>query len=223
MSEPNIAVYHRVSTQEQSLDRQRNTTSDYATTRFDIELNDLEFFEDKSTGTDIDRSEFSKMMEQIESGNLDAVIVKELSRLSRSLQDLQQTVKRVVDQGTELHFIEESLQFTGDDDAFSEFQMQILGAVAEFQAKLRQEAASEGLQARIESDEDYRHGPAPLGFKKEDGILYEKESYPHICEVLSRVNKDEMSKRKAATELSSSRATVRRAIEDRPELYQINS
>jgi DNA invertase Pin-like site-specific DNA recombinase len=223
MSETNIAVYHRVSTQDQSLDRQRNSTSDYATSRFEAELSDLEVYEDKSTGTDIDRSAFTEMMEQAESGNLDAVIVKELSRLSRSLQDLQQTVERVVGQGTELHFIEENMQFTGDDDAFSEFQLQILGAVAEFQAKLRQEAASEGLQARINSDEEYRHGPPPLGFDKQDGVLYEKESYPHVCEVLSRVNNDNMSKRKAAAELDSSRATIRRAVEDRPELYQIES
>ncbi|MBX0284736.1 recombinase family protein [Halomicroarcula sp. F28] len=219
----NVAVYHRVSTQEQSLDRQRNSTSDYVTTHFDVELDDLEFFEDKSTGTNVDRSEFREMMDRIENGEIDVVIVKELSRLSRSLQDLQQTVARIVDQGSELHFQEENMQFSGDDDPFSEFQLQILGAVAEFQAKLRQEAASEGLQARIESDDNYRHGPAPLGFNKEDGILYEKESYPHISEVLSRVSNDDMSKREASRELDTSRATVRRAIEDRSELYNIES
>jgi len=222
MSEKTIAVYHRVSTVEQSMDRQREATTDYAQAKFEQELPQLEYYEDKSTGTNIKRDEYRELMEDIENNEIDVVVVKELSRLARSLQDLQQTVERIVDNRAELHFIEESMTFTGDDDPFQEFQLQILGAVAEFQAKLRQQSAREGIQARLESEEDYTHGPAPLGFGKDDGILYELDSYPTVCEALQRVKDDELSKRKAARKLDSSRATIKRSVEDRPELYNLD-
>ena len=215
-----VGVYWRVSTEEQSIDRQRKATTNYAQKEFDVSLGEMRYYEDKSTGTNIDRDDYIEMMNDIESGELDAVAVKELSRLARSLQDLQETVDRIVSNGCELHFIEESLVFTSDtEDPFQELQLQILGAVAEFQAKMRQQSAREGLKARVESSEDYHHGPAPLGFEKDSGVLYEKQSYQTVCEILQLVKNEELSKRKAADKLDSSRATIKRCIEDRPDLY----
>ena len=42
-----IATYHRVSTDDQSLERQRDATSTYVQDRLDTPLDSIEFYEDK--------------------------------------------------------------------------------------------------------------------------------------------------------------------------------
>jgi DNA invertase Pin-like site-specific DNA recombinase len=67
-------------------------------------------------------------------------------------------------------------------------------------------------------NDDYHHGPAPLGFDKNDGRLIEAATYDRVVAVLEGVRRDELSKRKAARQLDTSRATINRAL-DRAELY----
>jgi DNA invertase Pin-like site-specific DNA recombinase len=77
----------------------------------------------------------------------------------------------------------------------------------------------EGIAARQQED-GYHHGPAPLGFEKDEGRLIEAEDYHDVVAALDMVQKDELSKRKAAQRLDCSRSTIGRALE-RTELYGI--
>jgi DNA invertase Pin-like site-specific DNA recombinase len=95
--------------------------------------------------------------------------------------------------------------------------LQILGAFAELEAEMAQKRTKEGIRTRMENDE-YHHGPAPLGFQKNDGRLIEAENFDRVRSVLELIQADELSKRKAATELDASRKTINRAL-DRAELY----
>lgn len=52
-----------------------------------------------------------------------------------------------------------------------------------------------------------------------DGRLIEGENYDRVVTVLEMVAKDEMSKRKAARELDTTRSTIGSALEERPGLY----
>jgi DNA invertase Pin-like site-specific DNA recombinase len=79
------AIYARVSTEDQNLDRQLNSTQEYAESDLGVPLNELEVFRDKSTGTDTSRSGYRDMMDAVEEGGIDHVIVHEISRLARSL------------------------------------------------------------------------------------------------------------------------------------------
>lgn len=54
--------------------------------------------------------------------------------------------------------------------------MQIVGAFAEWQARVKQMNTKEGIAAR-QQEVDYHHGRPPLGFKKDDGRLIEGENY----------------------------------------------
>lgn len=67
-------------------------------------------------------------------------------------------------------------------------------------------------------NEDYHHGPAPLGFEKEDGHLIEAGNFDRVRTVLEMVQDGELSKRKAARELDTSRRTINRSL-GRAELY----
>lgn len=212
------AIYARVSTAEQNLDRQLNSAHSYAENELGISLDDLEVYRDKSTGTDTARSGYRELMDAVEEGDIDHVVVHEISRLARSLQDLERTVSRVTENGAAIHFVRDGLSFgDGKDSPMHRLQMQMLGAFAEWQARVKQMNTKEGIAAR-QQEEDYHHGRPPLGFEKDDGRLIEGENYDRVCAVLDMVEKGELSKRKAARELDTSRTTITRAVE-RGELY----
>ncbi len=91
-----IACYVRVSTEEQSLERQLEATHEYADQQFNTVP--VETYRDKSTGTDTDRSSFRQLLEDVQAGQYDAVVANSVSRISRSIRDLDQTVETIVDE-----------------------------------------------------------------------------------------------------------------------------
>lgn len=110
------ACYVRVSTEEQNLERQLNSTKEYAEKELDYSLGKLEIFRDKSTGTDTSRSSYRQMMETVEEKEVDHVVVHEISRLARSLQDLERTVSRITDNGAAVHFVRDGLSFADEKE-----------------------------------------------------------------------------------------------------------
>lgn len=68
---------------------------------------------------------------------IEHVIVHEISRLARSLQDLERTVSRITDNGAAIHFVRVRLSFgDGKERPMHKLQMQMLGALAEWQARV---------------------------------------------------------------------------------------
>lgn len=208
-----IGCYTRVSTQDQSLDRQLTATYEYAQNRLDVELGDIEDYRDKATGTNTSREDYRRLMADVEAGEIDAVVVKSISRIARSIRDLDRTVERIRDAGTELHIISEGMVFKPEDnDPYQNALFRLLGVFAQLEAEMAQQRTREGIAAR-QQDDDYHHGRAPLGFDKEDGYLIEAENYDQVVTTLDMVQKEELSKRAAARELNCARPTVDRALE----------
>jgi len=217
-----IAGYARVSTADQNLDRQMTKIADYAEREFDATVGDLEIYRDKSTGTNTDRSGYQEMIDAAECGELAAVVVGSVSRICRSIADLQATAERLESAGVALHIVDEGLTLEpGETDPYQKALFQLLGVFAELEANMAQQRTKEGIAARQESD-DYHHGPAPLGFEKRDGALVQADNYHQVVTVLEMVQKDNLSKSKAADELDTSRRTINRAL-DRAELYGLSA
>jgi len=211
-----VARYHRVSTEQQNLRRQTQSTKEY------IENNGLgegiRQYADASTGTNTDRTGYKDLMNDVENGEIDAVVVKSVSRISRSIRDLSRTVEDLAEHGTALHIIDQGMRLDPtDSDPYQKALVQLMGVFAELEAEITQQRVRDGIAARQESD-DYHHGRPPLGFNKEDGELYEAPNYDKVCLTLDQVEADEKSKRQAAQELNTSRPTIDRALE-RGELY----
>jgi DNA invertase Pin-like site-specific DNA recombinase len=212
------ATYVRVSTEDQSLERQLESTHEYARD-LGADPASIETYRDKSTGTDTERSGYRELMADVDAGEFDAVVVHSVSRISRSIRDLDQIVELIVGENeTALHIISESFDIRpNDDDPFQRAMLRLLGVFAELEADLAQKRTREGLRTRLQNEE-YHHGPAPLGFEKNDGHLREGTEFDHVRATLELVNEGELSKRKAAKELDSSRRTINRSL-DRAELY----
>ena len=215
-----VANYVRVSTEDQDLQRQLEATLEYAK-KLGATPDEIETYRDKATGTNTNRRQFNFMLEDAD--RFDAIVVNSVSRLARSVRDFEDVVDRIVeDADTELHIISEGFEIRPDDsDPYQRAMLQMLSVFAELEAEMAQARTREGLRTRMANDE-YHHGPAPLGFEKSDGRLIESARFDHVAVTLQEVADDRMSKRKAAQELDCARATINRAI-DRAELYGIDT
>ena len=216
-----IAAYVRVSTAEQNLDRQLEATHEYAVEELGVDPSSIEVYRDKSTGTDVERSGYQRLLDDTDAGQIDAVVVHEVSRVARSISDLERTVEYLRNAGVAVHIVSERMVLrpeAEDEDPYQRALFQMLGVFAELDAKIKRQNIRQGIAARQES-EDYHHGPAPLGFKKDNGTLVESGNYHRVCETLEHVVRDEMSQRQAANELDCGRKTIRRAVNERADLY----
>jgi len=214
-----IALYLRVSTADQNLERQLSSTKQYAKQELDVEPGAWRIYDDKSTGTNVSRDGYQSLMADVEAGDTEHVVAHQVSRIARSISDLEQTADRLREHGCSLHVVQQGLEMRpGETNPYQRALFQLLGVFAELEAEIKRQNIREGIAAR-QASEEYTHGPAPMGFEKTNGRLVESADYHRVCTVLEEVARDELSQRQAAKELDCGRRTVRRAVNERADLY----
>lgn len=136
-----VAIYCRVSTEEQDNDKQEFICREFCT-RNGYEV--IEVYKDIISGTKSQRPAFNKLLEDIRGlRSFDCIMVTRLDRMGRSLSHLLSLFEEFNKRG--LHFISvtqniDSVSSTG------KLQLQILGAFAEFERNLISERTKEGLK-----------------------------------------------------------------------------
>lgn len=138
-----VAIYCRVSTQEQDADKQEAICLDYAK-RQNHEI--YKIYKDIISGTKSSRPEFNMLLDDMRHNKFDAIIVTKLDRLGRSLQHLLSLFNEFNIRG--IHFIA-STQNIDTSSAAGKLQMQIMGAFAEFERNIISERTKEGLKRVI--------------------------------------------------------------------------
>lgn len=123
--------YVRVSTTDQKTDRQLEG----------VALDEI--FEDKASAADTARPQLLLCLDYVREG--DTLHVHSIDRLARNLQDLLQLLGQLTGKGVTVQFLKELLAFSGQDDPFQRLQLQIVGAVAEFERTLIKERQREGI------------------------------------------------------------------------------
>lgn len=126
-----VVGYVRVSSIDQRTDRQ--------------DLGDVDrLFEDKTSGKDRTRPGLEEMLKYVRDG--DTVRVHSMDRLARSLADLVSLVTEMTGDGVTVEFVKERLTFApGKSDPYAEFQMHVLGAVAQLERAILRERQAEGI------------------------------------------------------------------------------
>ena len=142
-----IVGYKRVSTFDQNTARQL----------VGIECNTI--YEDKISGGSTNRPQLDEMRRYVRKG--DTIVVHSIDRLARNLQDLLSLIDEFTKQGVELKFIKEQLNFTGEDNPFQKLQMQIIGAVSEFERNMIRSRQQEGIE-RAKAKGVYKGGKKTL-------------------------------------------------------------
>lgn len=123
--------YIRVSTVDQHTDRQLD----------EVRLDKT--FTDKASGGSKDRPELNSLMEYVREG--DTVYVHSIDRLARDLGDLLSLLTNFIEQGVSVRFVKEALTFSGEDSPFQTLQLQVIGAVAQFERAIIKERQREGI------------------------------------------------------------------------------
>ena len=210
-----VALYCRVSTEEQNLDRQRQLTSDYATQRLGVPLAATETYVDKQTGTNTDRAGYRQLMQGVESGHIDRVIVSEVSRISRSVRDFSATVHHLVDEhGVALHVLDMGIDVDPTErDPYTRAFLQVAATFAELEAEIKRQNTREGMDAA--RDQGKWTGRPPFGFDVgAEGYLAPNDDYETALVIIDELDKG-VSKSQLARRSGVSRMTVARIDEQR--------
>ncbi len=127
-----IVGYVRVSTVDQNTERQLDG----------VQLDKV--FEDKCSGKDANRPALQAVTEYVREG--DTVVVHDISRMARNLEDLLSLVKAFNKRGVAVRFNKEKLSFTGEQSPMQELMLSMLGAVYQFERSMMLERQREGIQ-----------------------------------------------------------------------------
>jgi len=123
--------YIRVSTTDQKTDRQLDK----------VELDHV--YEEKASASTAKRPVLEECLRFLRKG--DTLHVHSIDRLARNLSDLLSLLETLTGKGVAVRFHKESLLFTGEDNPFQTLQLQIIGAVAQFEREIIKERQREGI------------------------------------------------------------------------------
>ena len=140
--------------------------------------------------------------------DVDDVIVSDLRSIS-PMRDLAEFVRAITDNGTVLHSVEDKITINSGS---SEHRL------IEIAADMEQESA----RPEFVADGAEHHGRAPLGYTVKNGRLVKGDNYDEVMFTLVDVKAERLSQNKAANRLDTSRATIKRCIEERPEMYRLD-
>lgn len=148
-------IYSRVSSEGNRQDTERQTKEliEYAN-KMGYEL--VEVYEEKISGfkKNEDRPIFSKMLEKIEDGLIDKVLVWELSRIGRSVIQSLQNIQLLTDKKVSIYIKNFNLETLNDDktpNSLSMFMVQILFSVANMEAQLTNSRMVSGYRNHIKN------------------------------------------------------------------------
>lgn len=135
-----VAIYCRVSTVDQSCERQERDLKEFAhKSGYDV----VGVWRETASGTRNDRAERKKVMALAQARKIDAILVTELTRWGRSTIDLIGSLQELESRGVSL------IALTGLQldltTAQGKLVASILAAIAEFEAELTRERVRSGL------------------------------------------------------------------------------
>ena len=135
-----IAAYIRVSTVSQNLEGQEAEIKRWIAGNADGEQ--VRWFVDKATGTNIDRSGFKALQAAIFNGEVKTVVIYKLDRLSRSVKDGINTISDWTERGVRLVVTSQQIDLSG---AVGRMIASVLLAVGEMENETRKERQQAGI------------------------------------------------------------------------------
>ncbi|XZJ33949.1 recombinase family protein (plasmid) [Clostridium perfringens] len=180
-----LVGYARVSTEEQSLNRQIDMLVDYGVDKRNI-------YQEKISGMKSNREQLDKMIDELQEG--DTVIITDLTRISRSTKDLLNIIDRI----KAIKSIKDTWLDTSSDNPYNSFLLTVMSGLSQLERDLISQRTKEGLKSAKARG---RNGGRPS--KRNDkadtvGLLY-REGYK-IVDIVKQTG--------------LSRATVYRVLND---------
>ena len=159
--------YARVSTEAQNLDRQIDALTKCGVDRRNI-------YQEKYTGTAISRPIFDRMIDELQPG--DIIYVTDLSRISRSRNDLLDIIETISHKGATLISLVDTWFNMDKNDAFSKLLLSFIASLNEFERNLLSERSKEGVAAARQRG---KHPGRPKGLNAE--VIKQVRSVQQLC------------------------------------------
>jgi len=135
-----VAIYCRVSTEEQDADKQEQSCRRYCESQgFEI----FRVYKDVISGKETSRPEFNQLLTDMRLWKFNCIMVTKLDRIGRSLKHLLSLFDEFSGKG--INFVAVTQNIDTSTSA-GKLQMQIMGAFAEFERNLISERTKEGLK-----------------------------------------------------------------------------
>lgn len=143
--EPRVAVYLRVSTDNQTHDSQEKELQEYCLRRG---WSNVEWYRDTASGAKQDRQGLNELMIKVRRGKVDIILAFKLDRLARSLGHLAQLIAELQNHQVALVCPSQGIDTSNNKyNPAAQLQLNILAAVAQFEKELITERVNAGIAA----------------------------------------------------------------------------
>lgn len=170
-----VAIYTRKSTDKglerdfNSLDAQREACEQYIKSQAHLgwKLTDTRYDDGGFTGANIDRPAFARLLNDIDAGRVDVVVVYKVDRLSRSLLDFAKVMDRFNKAG--VAFVSVTQNFS-TADAMGRLTLNVLMSFAEFEREMISERTRDKIAGSRRRGK-WTGGAVPIGYEAQDKKL----------------------------------------------------
>lgn len=195
-------AYVRVSTEQQvesglSLASQRERLQAWATMQGDVDLVDI-IVDAGESARDLDRPGVARVLDMVDSSDVDVVLVAKLDRLTRSTRDLDNLLDRMRKADVALVSLSENLDTAS---ATGRMMVGLLALLAQWEREIIAERTRDALQVRRSRSERFTNVP-PTGFRFVDGRMVADARETELMDALRAMPTNAMSLRAVARKLA---------------------
>lgn len=217
------AIYARVSTSDQDVQRQLNETQQYL--KEQVGVDGIEEYPEIVSGatTGSEREVYDRLWKKISSSEFDVVAVHEISRLSRlSGTEIYEFIQHCLEHDTAVESLDIGLSIRVDDPALQRtvytMVANIMGDLAKIEHQQKLERVRSGIRAAQNAGK--WTGRAPRGFTVGDDkrLHISSEEFLETREALARLSRGE-SQSDVAKNTGIAQSTLSRLYHDRRNLY----
>ena len=161
-----------------SLDAQRDACAQYIQSQKAAGWRALaESYDDGGfTGANLERPGFQRLLEDVDAGKIDVVVVYKVDRLSRSLLDFARVMERLDKAGASFVAVTQNFSTA---DAIGRLTLNLLMSFAEFEREMIAERTRDKIAAARRRGQ-WTGGVLPLGYDKVDKKLVVVEAEAHL-------------------------------------------
>lgn len=173
---PKAAIYARVSSEgdRQNTDRQVVDLQAYAAS---AGLEVVRVFTEKASGASDDRPVLTECLDWCCAGNVDILLVSEISRLGRSVKVIVDAVDRFTKAGVSIHFQDigiDTLLPSGEENTYATMLVTMLGLGAQMERKLILGRLNSGRKLAIEKGVAMGRKPGSVKTREQKEKEYSK-------------------------------------------------